>query len=116
MALRTFVKCCPLLVTGLDHPSLALEGWSVGIVVLAWTLDPDVLLPTDSRRRGGLVRPTRVTSGAGVLPVSAGRQSGTGIVCLLIFPSLKVWVLDCGSSAVTICTRYVTCMFTACFV
>ena len=45
MALRTFVKCCPLLVTGLDHPSLALEGWSVGIVVLAWTLDPDVLLP-----------------------------------------------------------------------
>ena len=55
MALRTFVKCCPLLVTGLDHPSLALEGWSVGIVVLAWTLDPDVLLPTDSRRRGGLV-------------------------------------------------------------
>ena len=24
MALRTFVKCCPLLVTGLDHPSLAL--------------------------------------------------------------------------------------------
>ena len=40
---------------GLDHPSLALEGWSVGIVVLAWTLDPDVLLPTDSRRRGGLV-------------------------------------------------------------
>jgi hypothetical protein len=52
-------------VTGLDqHPSLALEGWSVGIVVLAWTLDPDViLLPTDSRRRGGLVRPTRVTSG-----------------------------------------------------
>ena len=28
---------------GLDHPSLALEGWSVGIVVLAWTLDPDVL-------------------------------------------------------------------------
>ena len=55
MALRTFVKCCPLLVNGLDHPSLALEGWSVGIVVLAWTLDPDVLLPTDSRRRGGLV-------------------------------------------------------------
>ena len=44
MALRTFVKCCPLLVTGLDHPSLALEGWPVGIVVLAWTLDPDVLL------------------------------------------------------------------------
>ena len=36
-------------VTGLDqHPSLALEGWSVGIVVLAWTLDPDVLSPTDS--------------------------------------------------------------------
>ena len=87
MALRTFVKCCPLLVTGLDHPSLALEGWSVGIVVLAWTLDPDViLLPTDSRRRGGLVRPTRVTSGAGVLPVSAGRQSGADIVCLLNFP------------------------------
>ena len=73
MALRTFVKCCPLLVTGLDHPSLALEGWSVGIVVLAWTLDPDVLLPTDSRRRGGLVRPTRGTSGAGVLDAGRGR-------------------------------------------
>ena len=59
----------------------------IGIVVLAWTLDPDViLLPTDSRRRGGLVRPTRVTSGAGVLPVSAGRQSGADIVCLLNFP------------------------------
>ena len=71
---------------GLDHPSLALEGWSVGIVVLAWTLDPDVLSPTDSCRRGGLVRPTRVTSGAGVLPVSAGRQSGADIVCLLNLP------------------------------
>ena len=37
-------------------------------------LDPDVLLPTDSRRRDGPVRSTRVTSGARVLPVSAGRQ------------------------------------------
>ena len=54
MALRTFVKCCPLLVTGLDHPSLALEGWSVGIVVLAWTLDPDVLLPEGPKHQDAI--------------------------------------------------------------
>ena len=54
MALRTIVKCCPLLVTGQDHPSLALEGWSVGIVVLAWTLDPDVLLPEDPKHQDAI--------------------------------------------------------------